>query len=282
MASLLAVLWSWKVALGVLGAAALVWLILAVFVASRWPALHPTLARFRSSPWRFVAVGLVAAVALGVAFVSRPAHARARARTACAEAASHRRRGDRLVIWARPEPRVVVHSFGLPLAPAELTMLQMASPDHEEAVAEAEEARQEALAEAAEAAREAAEEARAEAEERARELAEEARERAEEMRERRLEARERAREARERAREISRRELERAQQLLERMGDEVEGAGDAVEEGMGAKVGALLERQAERVERLGHSVAEQLRELAERFDDGDDRDALEGGESFDL
>ena len=74
MTSVLAVLWDWKVAFGVVVAAALVWFVLAVFVASRWPALHPAMARFRSSPWKPVAVGMVVGAVLG----SRQAFAAAR------------------------------------------------------------------------------------------------------------------------------------------------------------------------------------------------------------
>ncbi|HVE84829.1 MAG TPA: hypothetical protein VND93_18360 [Myxococcales bacterium] len=274
-------MWTWKVALGVLGAAALVWFLLAMFVASRWPALHPALGRLRSSPIRFAVVGVLAAVVLGTVLLSRPASAcehRARA-----VEVARRRVERRLVIFAQPDRHLVIRALGHPDATAELTMLHMSACDHADVEAEADEARAEAIAEAQEAAQEAEEaarEAQQEARERAQEARQEAQERAQEAREqareRAEEARERAQEARDRAQEISDREMERAQAIMERMGSEMESARDAIEDGKGerrSRLGEILERQAERVERLGHTVAEQLRGLASRFgDDGDAED----------
>jgi hypothetical protein len=90
--------------------------------------------------------------------------------------------------------------------------------------------------------------------------------------ERAEEARERAQEARERAREIAEREMERAQAVMEQMGDELESTRDVVEDGHRSNMESFLERQAEKVERLGRQMAEQIRGLASRFGDDEDEE----------
>jgi len=311
MVPVLAVMWPLKVALGVLGVAALVWLVLATFVATRWPALHPWLGKLRTPAARMALVGMMVVLVVGAAFVSRSADARGRAGQERDEF-GRRRAERRLVLAGSPfERRVMIRtvSHGMP----RLTMVHVGGPcahaevnvgegdgaesdgDAEEAVREAEqearEAEQEAYAEAEEQAREAqqearerAQEAREQAQERVQEAQERARERAQEAQERAQEraqqAQERAQEARERAQEIAQREMERAQAVMEQMGDEMDTARDAVQEGFDddgdhghsrTKMESFLERQAEKVERLGHQMAEQLRGLANRFgdDDGD-------------
>src|SRR5262245_48315785 len=113
MASVLAVLWTWKVALGVLGAAAVVWFLLAAFVASRWPAVHPWLGRLRPPRARMAVVGVLVALAVGGMFLSRPAHARARNWD---EEYGRRRAERRLVLVDSPERRVMIraNAFGQP------------------------------------------------------------------------------------------------------------------------------------------------------------------------
>jgi ElaB/YqjD/DUF883 family membrane-anchored ribosome-binding protein len=314
------------VALGVLGVAALIWFLLAAFVASRWPALFPVLGKLRTPPARMALVGVVAALVLAAAFASRPALARSR---------SHDDLGRR-----RPDRRLVIHSMAA--GQPQFTMVHVGSPcahghmDAEteadvEVNAEAGEAAdayaesQEAIREAQEEARQAAEEAMRDAEEQARDAQQEARERAQEARERAQErveaareraheraeeargraeeaaqrAQERAQRAQERAQEIAEREMERAQEVMERMGDEMESTRDAVNEGLEfdsdasdgdrrhsrTRMESFLERQAQKVERLGREMAEQLRGLASKFGEdegGDDEDDHDEEDSVDL
>lgn len=326
MAPVLAVMWMWKVALGTLGVAALVWLVLATFVATRWPALHPWLGKLRTPVARMALMGTLVVLMVGAAFVSRSADARGRAIHERDEF-GRRRAERRLVLLGAPDRRVMIHTVthGLP----RLTMVHVGGPcahaqvdvdddgmadvnvnvdadddgdaeaEAQEAMREAEEearqAEQEAYADAEQAARDAQQAARdrvQEARDRAREQVEEARERAreraQEAHERAMEARERAmeraQEARERAREIAEREMERAQAVMEQMGDEMDTARDAVQEGFDddgdhghsrSKMESFLERQAEKVERLGRQMAEQLRGLASRFDDEDEGEGEE-------
>ncbi|HYV45477.1 MAG TPA: ATP synthase F0 subunit B [Myxococcaceae bacterium] len=325
MAPVLAVMWIWKVALGGLGVAALVWLVLASFVATRWPALHPWLGKLRTPAARMALVGTLVVLVVGAAFVSRSAYARGRAGQERDEF-GRRRAERRLVLLGSPERQVMIRTVGRGMP--RLTMVHVGGPcthvqvnagegedaevdtDAEEAVREAEqearEAEQEAYADAEEQAREAQQEAREraqEARERAQERVQEARdraqERAQEARERAMEraqqAQERAQEARERAQEIAQREMERAQAVMEQMGDEMDTTRDAVQEGFNDEDGdhgrsrsqmeSFLERQAEKVERLGHEMADKLRGLANRFDDDDgdqDRDDDRDEDELDL
>jgi len=289
MASVLAVFWTWKVALGVLSAAAVVWFLLAAFVASRWPAVHPWLGRLRPTRVRAVLVTVLVALAVGGLFVSRSAEARSRAYP---DEFGRRRPERRLVLLGdRLERRVMIRDAW---GQERLTLVHVGSPCQRRSAnvevdvdarvdladVDLDEEQREAIAEAREAAREAAEEAREaqeEAQARAEEARERARERVEEARER---ARERAERARERAQEIAERQMERAQAVLERMGDEMDHTRDAVEEDFEdgdehhgrSRMEEFLERQAQKVEQLGRSVAEQLRGLASRLDGDDEED----------
>src|SRR3954470_18505647 len=108
MTSVLVVMWTWKVALGVLGAAALVWFLLAPFVASRCPALHPALGKLRTPPARMALVGVLVVLALGAAFASRQAYARSRSN----DEYGRRRTERRLVLLGSPDrSRVVIHTL---------------------------------------------------------------------------------------------------------------------------------------------------------------------------
>ncbi|HZN94971.1 MAG TPA: hypothetical protein VFB81_19795, partial [Myxococcales bacterium] len=279
MASVLAVFWTWKVALGVLSAAAVVWFLLAAFVASRWPAVHPWLGRLRPTRVRAVLVTVLVALAVGGLFVSRSAEARSRAYP---DEFGRRRPERRLVLLGdRLERRVMIRDAW---GQERLTMVHVGSPCQRRSAnvevdvdarvdladVDLDEEQREAIAEAREAAEE-AREAQEEAQARAEEARERARERVEEARER---ARERAERARERAQEIAERQMERAQAVLERMGDEMDHTRDAVEEDFEdgdehhgrSRMEEFLERQAQKVEQLGRSVAEQLRGLASRLD----------------
>src|SRR3954466_4778006 len=104
MTSVLAVALAWKVALGVLGVAAMVWFLLAAFVASRWPDLHPALGKLRTPPARMALVGVLIALALGTAFVSRSAYARGRSY----DEYGRRRSERRLVLRGAPDHSQVV------------------------------------------------------------------------------------------------------------------------------------------------------------------------------
>src|SRR3954463_13820263 len=133
MTSVLAVALAWKVALGVLGVAAMVWFLLAAFVASRWPELHPWLGKLRTPPARMALVGVLVALALGTAFVSRSAYARGRSHDEYGRGRSERR----LVLHgASGRSRVFIQT--LAAGQPRLTMVHVSSPcAHGHAMAEA-------------------------------------------------------------------------------------------------------------------------------------------------
>src|ERR1043165_595194 len=126
MAAVLAVFWTWKVALGVLGAAAAVWFLLAAFVASRWPAVYPWLGHLRPSRVRAALVGVLVALAVGGALLARPAYARSRDH---ADEYGRRRAGERRLVLSSPERRVMIraNAFGQP----QLTMVHSSPCAHE-------------------------------------------------------------------------------------------------------------------------------------------------------
>ena len=80
------------------------------------------------------------------------------------------------------------------------------------------------------------------------------------------------------------------------MGDEMETTRDAVHEGLDSdsdssdgdrhgarsKMESFLERQAQKVERLGREMADQLRGLASKFGDDEEEDREDDEDSVDL
>lgn len=307
MTPVLAVVWTWKVALGVLGVAALVWFVLASFVATRWPALHPWLGKLRTARARVALAGLLVVLTVGAAFASRSAYARGRGFPERDEF-GRRRVERRLVLLGTAERRVMIHTLGRGMP--RLTMVHVGGPCahakvdvDDDGTADVNvdvdgDADADVDADAEQEARDAQQEAREraqEAREQAQERAEEARERAQEAQERAMEraqqARERAQEIRERAQEVAEREMERAQAVMEQMGDEMQSTRDAVQGGLDedgdrrhsrSKMESFLERQAEKVERLGRQMADQLRGLANRFGDDDDQGEEQDDAEVDL